>query len=83
MIEDDELDQRELPSVRMGPLDVPIFVMSFITGATMLAGHILCDLTASLAKHANYLRDEREFRGIVRNYDYTRGIGPRSPEPED
>lgn len=81
---DDEVEEMMKPfSRRMGWMDVPVCLLSFITATASAVTSLAGDLTMIAAAHANYLRDEREFRGIVKNYDNTSGIGAGGSESQD
>lgn len=83
---DDENEEEEVTFVgprRMGLLDIPVCFLNLVTAVTGSVSNFFSDVTIVVATHANYMRDEREFRDIVRNYDNASGIGTGAPESED
>lgn len=83
MTDEEEVAVPESKSRRMGWLDIPLCLLNFVTGTTHIAAAVLSDISMIVAGHSNHLRDEREFRGIVKNYDHTYGVGPGGPESTD
>lgn len=84
MDEDEEVEVRMEPfSRRMGWLDIPICFLGLAHNIMDAGATLFADLMMVTSGHANYLRDEREFRGIVKNYDHTYSIGSGCSEPED
>lgn len=70
-------------SRRMGWMDIPICFLSFAHTILDGAAELACNITMIASGHANYLSDQREFKGIVENYDHTYSIGSGGPESQD
>lgn len=83
----DEVEEVEVKmepfSRRMGWLDIPVCILGLAHNIIDAGATFCADLMTVTAGHANYLRDEREFKGIVKNYDHTYSLGPRRSKPED
>ena len=77
---DEEVEEESitLPSVRMGRWDLPLHALNLLTGTLHLAAAVAGDITLTVAKHANYRRDMREFDEMVKRYDYSSAISVRS-----
>lgn len=83
---DDEVEEMVKPvSRRMGWLDIPICFLGFAQHIAVDVTTLLADVIMLTASHANYLRDEREFKEIVKHYDDPSpfGIGSGCPESKD
>lgn len=70
-------------SRRLGWLDIPICVLGFAQHVAVDAVNMLSDVIMLTASHANYLRDEREFKEIVKHYDDPDRFGAGRPESQD
>lgn len=70
-------------SRRMGWLDIPVCVLGFAQHVLVDAVGVMADVIMLTASHANYLRDEREFKEIVKHYDDPNGVGAGCPESQD
>ena len=70
-------------SRRIGWLDIPICLLGFAQSVLVDASSLIADVIMLTAGHANYLRDERDFKEIVRNYDNPHGVGSGCPESQD
>lgn len=72
-------------SRRMGWLDIPVCLLGFAQHVAVDVVTLLSDVIMLTASHANYLRDERQFKEIVKHYDdpYPPGFRAGSAESKD